>query len=173
VIATIPVKGITPDVINDHYYKRGQGMFAEARHYDNTERNGSKIFVGEWATREGTPTPNFGAALGDAAFLTGLERNSDVVIMSAYAPLLVNVNPGGMQWSSDLIGYDALTSYGSPSYYTQVMFACPSPRFRATSAMPSPANRSLSLATFGVSHCGGPAPPGCSSTCIDEAGICG
>ena len=74
-------------------------------------------------TREGTPTPNFGAALGDAAFLTGLERNSDVVIMSAYAPLLVNVNPGGVQWSSDLIGYDALTSYGSPSYYTQVMFA--------------------------------------------------
>ena len=64
-----------------------------------------------------------GAALGDAAFMTGLERNSDVVIMSAYAPLFVNVNPGGMQWSSDLIGYDALTSYGSPSYYAQVMFA--------------------------------------------------
>jgi alpha-N-arabinofuranosidase len=80
------------------------------------------IFVGEWATREGSPTPNFGAALGDAAFLTGLERNSDVVIMAAYAPLLVNVNPGGMQWSSDLIGYDALSSYGSPSYYAQVLF---------------------------------------------------
>ena len=60
---------------------------------------------------------------GDAAFLTGLERNSDVVVMSAYAPLFVNVNPGGMQWSSDLIGYDALNSYGSPSYYAQVMFA--------------------------------------------------
>ena len=61
--------------------------------------------------------------MGDAAFLTGLERNSDVVVMSAYAPLFVNVNPGGMQWSSDLIGYDAMTSYGSPSYYAQVMFA--------------------------------------------------
>jgi alpha-N-arabinofuranosidase len=123
VIATMPVKGITPDVVDDHYYKREQGMFTEARHYDNTDRNGPKIFVGEWATREGTPTPNMGAALGDAAFLTGLERNSDVVVMSAYAPLFVNVNPGGMQWSSDLIGYDALNSYGSPSYYTQVMFA--------------------------------------------------
>jgi alpha-N-arabinofuranosidase len=123
VIATMPVKGMTPDVVDDHYYKREQGMFEEARHYDNTDRNGPKIFVGEWATREGTPTPNFGAALGDAAFLTGLERNSDVVVMSAYAPLFVNVNPGGMQWSSDLIGYDALNSYGSPSYYTQVMFA--------------------------------------------------
>src|SRR6266480_1481426 len=98
-------------------------MFEEARHYDKTDRNGPKIFVGEWATREGSPTPNFGAALGDAAFMTGLERNSDVVIMSAYAPLFVNVNPGGMQWSSDLIGYDALNSYGSPSYYVQVMFA--------------------------------------------------
>jgi alpha-L-arabinofuranosidase len=123
VIATMPVKGITPDVVDDHYYKREQGMFEESKHYDATDRNGPKIFVGEWATREGSPTPNFGAALGDAAFLTGLERNSDVVIMSAYAPLFVNVGPGGMQWSSDLIGYDATNSYGSPSYYTQVMFA--------------------------------------------------
>jgi alpha-N-arabinofuranosidase len=123
VIATMPVKGVTPDVLDDHYYKRQQGMFEEAKHYDKTDRNGPKVFVGEWATREGTPTPNFGAALGDAAFMTGLERNSDIVIMSAYAPLFVNVNPGGMQWSSDLIGYDALNSYGSPSYYAQVMFA--------------------------------------------------
>ncbi len=123
IIATMPVKGITPDIVDDHYYKREKGMFEEAKHYDNTDRNGPKIFVGEWATREGSPTPNMGAALGDAAFLTGLERNSDVVVMAAYAPLFVNVNPGGMQWSSDLIGYDALNSYGSPSYYTQVMFA--------------------------------------------------
>ncbi len=122
-IATIPVTGVTPDVVDDHYYKREQGMFEEARHYDHADRSGPKIFVGEWATREGTPTPNFGAALGDAAFMTGLERNSDLVVMAAYAPLFVNVNPGGMQWSSDLIGYDALNSYGSPSYYAQVMFS--------------------------------------------------
>jgi alpha-N-arabinofuranosidase len=123
VIATIPVKGTTPDVVDDHYYKREQGMFELAKFYDKADRKGPKIFVGEWATREGTPTPNFGAALGDAAFLTGLERNSDVVVMSAYAPLFVNVNPGGMQWSTDLIGYDALNSYGSPAYHAQVMFA--------------------------------------------------
>ena len=55
--------------------------------------------------------------------MTGMERNSDIVIMASYAPLLVNVNPGGMQWESDLIGYDAISSYGSPSYYAQVMFA--------------------------------------------------
>lgn len=56
-------------------------------------------------------------------FMTGLERNSDLGVMAACAPLFVNVNPGGMQWGSDLIGYDALNSYGSPSYYAQVLFA--------------------------------------------------
>jgi alpha-N-arabinofuranosidase len=96
--------------------------FSDAGHYDNTDRNGPKIFVGEWATREGEPTSNLGAALGDAAWMTGMERNSDIIIMTCYAPLFVNVNPGGMQWESDLIGYDALTSYGSPSYWAQVMF---------------------------------------------------
>jgi alpha-N-arabinofuranosidase len=123
VIATTPVKGVKPDVVDDHYYKREQGMFDESKHYDKADRNGPRIFVGEWATREGSPTPNFGAALGDAAFMTGMERNADLVIMAAYAPLFVNVSPGGMQWSSDLIGYDALNTYGSPSYYAQVMFA--------------------------------------------------
>jgi alpha-N-arabinofuranosidase len=123
VIATMPVEGVTPDVVDDHYYKREQGMFELTRHYDTVNRNGPEIFVGEWATREGTPTPNMGAALGDAAFMTSMERNSDLIVMAAYAPLLVNVGPGGMQWASDLIGYDALNSYGSPSYYAQVMFA--------------------------------------------------
>jgi len=123
IIATMPVNGMKPDIVDDHYYRRESGMFEEARHYDKTDRDGPKIFVGEWATREGSPTTNFGGALGDAAFMTGMERNSDVVIMSAYAPLFVNVSPGGMQWSSDLIGFDALTSYGSPSYYAQAMFA--------------------------------------------------
>jgi alpha-N-arabinofuranosidase len=54
--------------------------------------------------------------------MTGLERNSDVVIMASYAPLFVNVNAGAMQWPTDLIGYDALNSYGSPAFYAQVMF---------------------------------------------------
>ena len=98
-------------------------FFQDATHYDKTDRNGPKIFVGEWATREGAPTPNFDAALGDAAWMTGMERNSDIIVMASYAPLFVNVNPGGMQWESDLIGYDAMKSYGSPSYYAQVMFA--------------------------------------------------
>ena len=123
-IATAPVTSVKPDVLDEHYYVRATQFFQDANHYDKTDRNGPKIFVGEWATREGTPTPNFGAALGDAAWMTGLERNSDIIVMAAYAPLLVNVSPGAsaMQWDTDLIGYNALKSYGSPSYYAQVIF---------------------------------------------------
>ena len=122
-IATTAVKSVRPDVVDDHYYVRATKFFEDTAHYDKTDRSGPKIFVGEWATREGSPTPNFGAALGDAAWMTGMERNSDLIVMAAYAPLLVNVNPGGMQWETDLIGYDALRSYGSPSYWAQVMFS--------------------------------------------------
>jgi alpha-N-arabinofuranosidase len=123
IIATMPIKSMKPDVVDDHYYLRAQQFFHDTTHYDKTDRNGPKIFVGEWATREGAPTPNFGSALGDAAWMTGLERNSDIVVMASYAPLLVRVDPGGMQWETDLIGYDAMHSYGSPSYYAQVMFS--------------------------------------------------
>ena len=122
-IATAPIKSVKPDVLDEHFYMSAEKSFSDAGHYDKTDRNGPKIFVGEWATREGEPTPNLESALGDAAWMTGMERNSDIVIMESYAPLFVNVNPGGMQWESDLIGYDALSSYGSPSYWTQVMFA--------------------------------------------------
>ncbi|HEX6496104.1 MAG TPA: alpha-L-arabinofuranosidase C-terminal domain-containing protein [Acidobacteriaceae bacterium] len=121
-IATTPVNTVKPDVIDDHYYRSATEFFNDTHHYDKTDRNGPKIFVGEWATREGAPTPNMGAALGDAAWMTGMERNSDLIVMASYAPLLTNVNPGALQWDTDLIGYDAVKSYGSPSYYAQVMF---------------------------------------------------
>jgi alpha-N-arabinofuranosidase len=121
-IATAPITTMKPDVLDDHYYVRATQNFHDANHYDHADRNGPKIFVGEWATREGSPTPDLNAALGDAAWMTGLERNSDLIVMASYAPLLVNVNPGGMQWETDLIGYDTMKSYGSPSYYAQVLF---------------------------------------------------
>jgi alpha-L-arabinofuranosidase len=124
-IATTPVKvkaGDEPDLIDDHYYKSPAEMFALVKHYDDAPRTGPKVFVGEWATRSGSPTPNFGDALGDAAWMTSMERNSDLIVMASYAPLLVNVSQGAMQWPTDLIGYDAGTSYGSPSYYAQCMF---------------------------------------------------
>lgn len=126
-IATTPVDessaSAKPDVIDDHYYKSPSEMFDLVHHYDDAPRTGPKVFVGEWATRSGSPTPNFGDALGDAAWMTSLERNSDLIVMASYAPLLVNVDPGAMQWPTDLIGFNAMTTYGSPSYYAQCMFA--------------------------------------------------
>ena len=111
------------DVIDEHYYRNANDMYRNAFQYDRYDRKGPKIFCGEWATREGSPTTNMNAALGDAAWMTCMERNSDICIMSCYAPLFVNVEPGGMQWASDLIGYDVLRAYGSPSYWAQVMFS--------------------------------------------------
>jgi alpha-N-arabinofuranosidase len=117
-----PVTLRSPDAFDEHYYRTAGEMESDAAHYDNYPRTGPKTFVGEWATREGSPTTNLNAALGDAAWMTGMERNSDVVVLASYAPLFVNVNPGAMQWPSDLIGFNTLSSYGSPSYYAQKMF---------------------------------------------------
>ncbi|MBO4812434.1 MAG: alpha-N-arabinofuranosidase [Prevotella sp.] len=111
------------DVIDEHYYRNAFDMYRNAFQYDRYDRKGPKIFCGEWATREGSPTTNMNAALGDAAWMTCMERNSDICIMSCYAPLFVNVEQGAMQWASDLIGYDVLNAYGSPSYWAQVMFS--------------------------------------------------
>jgi alpha-L-arabinofuranosidase len=121
--------GKRPAVLDEHYYRNSWEMWANASQYDKYDRNGPKIFVGEWATREGAPTTNLNAALGDAAWMTGMERNSDLIIMSCYAPLFVNVNtatataPKAWQWDSDLIGYNALNSFGSPAYYVQKLFS--------------------------------------------------
>lgn len=124
-IATMPVKVSSPDeepdVIDDHFYKPWGDMLDFTHYYDNAPRTGPKVFVGEWATLSGTPTPNFGGALADAAWMTSMERNSDLIIMSAYAPLTINVNGG--QWGTNLIGFNGTTAYGSVSYYAQALFA--------------------------------------------------
>jgi len=124
------VKSRLPDLVDEHFYRNQQDMEVNFHQYDNRSRaaDQSKVFVGEWATRVGSPTPNLAGALGDAAWMCGLERNADVVQMECFAPLFVNVsqltgNGRSMQWESDLIGYDALNSYGSPSYYVETMFA--------------------------------------------------
>ena len=128
VIATTKVASREPDLIDEHYYRSQEEMEAQSHMYDTRKRGGkTKVFVGEWATRVGSPTPNMAGALGDAAWMCCMERNSDLVVMSSYAPLFVNVSDlgrgGSMQWRSDLIGYDALSSYGSPSYYAQKLFS--------------------------------------------------
>ena len=118
------------DIIDEHYYRNTEGMYKAAQQYDSYDRNGPMIFCGEWASREGGPTTNLNAALGDAAWMTCMERNSDILVASCYAPLFVNVSQDGgqkkypgMQWESDLIGYDAFSAYVSPSYYAQCMFS--------------------------------------------------
>jgi alpha-L-arabinofuranosidase len=128
IIATTKVKSRVPDLLDEHYYRSEEEMEAHALDYDSYPRtNHTKIFCGEWATRVGSPTPDMAGALGDAAWMTGMERNSDLVVIASYAPLFVNVSDlargGSMQWRTDLIGYDALNSYGSPSYYAQKLFS--------------------------------------------------
>ncbi len=127
-ISTTPVKSRVADLNDEHYYKSEEEMESQSFMYDTRDRAAkTKIFVGEWATRVGSPTPNMAGALGDAAWMCCMERNADIVMMHCYAPLFVNVSDLGagrsMQWESDLIGYDALTSYGSPSYYAQKIFS--------------------------------------------------
>lgn len=123
------VKSRTPDLVDEHYYQSEEAMEHQSFKYDTYDRSRpAKVFVGEWATRVGSPTPNMAGALGDAAWMCCMERNADIVLMHCYAPLFVNVSQTNgmgrsMQWSSDLIGYDALNSYGSPSYYAQKIFS--------------------------------------------------
>jgi alpha-N-arabinofuranosidase len=128
------VKSRRPDVLDEHYYLKTEDFLARSpTFFDKYDRSGPEIFVGEWAAHEtafppwdkrskGLPsTPNFKAALGDAAFMASMERASDLVTMQCYAPLFANVND--YQWRPDLIGYDALRSYGAPSYHAFKLFS--------------------------------------------------
>ena len=129
IISTTAVRSRTADVNDEHTYVNETDMEAQSFKYDTYNRAAkSKIFVGEWATQPSSPTPNMGGALGDAAWMCCLERNADIVMMHCYAPLFVNVSrltgaDRTMQWSYNLIGYNALNSYGSPAYYAQQMFS--------------------------------------------------
>jgi alpha-L-arabinofuranosidase len=118
-IATTSVTSRTPDLIDEHYYLAPSAAQAATHKYDNRDRGSTKVFVGEWAAQEGRPTPDLNAALGDAAWLAGLIRNSDQVLMECYAPLFSHVKNN--VWATNLIAYDNLTSYVSPSYWAQYM----------------------------------------------------
>jgi len=131
------VRSRKPDLLDEHLYHSTEEFLGIASsNYDKYDRKGPKIFVGEWASREDkkirpmnkamltqAATGSMKATLGDAAFMTAMERNSDLVLMQCYAPLFVNVNEGAWQWRPNLIGYDALHCYGSPSYYAFKMFS--------------------------------------------------
>jgi alpha-L-arabinofuranosidase len=120
IIATSSDTGGSPyNVLDEHFYQSPQWFETNSNYFDNTPRGSSTIFIGEYASNQGSPTPNMASALGDTSWLLGLERNSDLVTMSAYAPLFVNV--GAYQWGTNLIGFNNTSAYGSPSYWAQVM----------------------------------------------------
>ncbi|HEV2436757.1 MAG TPA: alpha-L-arabinofuranosidase C-terminal domain-containing protein, partial [Verrucomicrobiae bacterium] len=110
-----------PDIVDEHYYESPESFMRRADQYDTYSRKGPKIFVGEYAVTQGAGQGNLRAAIGEAALMTGIERNSDVVLMASYAPLFVNVHHRA--WNPDLISFDGSRWFGSPSYYVQQMFS--------------------------------------------------
>ncbi len=117
---------LKPDLVDEHYYDSPQWFRENAARYDNYDRNHYKIFAGEYAAQSvATVSPdnknNWECALAEAAFMTGLERNADVVYMTSYAPLFAHVNR--WQWTPDLIWFDNLTSFGTANYYVQKLYA--------------------------------------------------
>ncbi len=111
--------------VDEHYYMAPEWFLANTHFYDNYPRE-VKVFSGEYAAH---PNRNGGiksantleGALAEAAFLTGVKRNADVVYMASYAPLFARINY--TQWAPDMIWFDAKTAYATPSYYVQKMFA--------------------------------------------------
>ena len=117
---------IGAEIIDEHYYKSPKWFRENADRYDSYDRNGPKIFAGEYAAQSvATASPenenNWECALSEAAFITGLERNADVVQLTSYAPLMAHTE--AWQWTPDLIWFDNLSSYGTPNYYVQQLFA--------------------------------------------------
>lgn len=120
------LRKINTDLIDEHYYKEPGWFLKNANRYDTYPKNGSKVLAGEYAAKvKGTAGPlqtsSWQCALAEACFMTGLERNADVVQMASYAPLFSNVD--AWQWSPDLIWVDNLTVFGTPGYYVQKLFS--------------------------------------------------
>jgi alpha-L-arabinofuranosidase len=109
------------DLLDEHYYFDPAWFWNNANRYDGYDRKGPKIYVGEYAVTRGCGQGNLDAALAEAAFMAGMERNSDIVRLASYAPLFVNVN--NRQWNPNAIVFDANRSYGTPSYHVQALFA--------------------------------------------------
>jgi alpha-L-arabinofuranosidase len=120
------LKHVNPELVDEHYYRPPKWFRDNATRYDNYDRNSYKIFAGEYAAQSVfTVSPdnknNWDCALSEAAFMTGLERNADVVNMCSYAPLFAHVD--GWQWTPDLIWFNNLASYGTANYQVQKLFS--------------------------------------------------
>lgn len=114
------------DIIDEHYYRRPEWFLQNASRYDKYDRNGPKIFAGEYAAQSDKTVSvknenNWQTALAEAAFLTGLERNAGVIHMASYAPLFAHID--GWQWRPDMIWVDNLRIHGTPNYYVQKLYS--------------------------------------------------
>jgi alpha-N-arabinofuranosidase len=124
--AQAELKKLNAEFVDEHYYKDPKWFRDNVTRYDKYDRSGPKIFAGEYAAQSvATVSPdnknNWETAFSEAAFMTGLERNADVVSLTSYAPLLAHVD--AWQWTPDLIWFNNLESYGSANYYVQKLFA--------------------------------------------------
>ena len=109
------------DLLDEHYYRTPAWFASKYHHYDDYDRNGPRIYVGEYAVTSNCGEGNLQAALGEAIYMMGMEINSDIVSMASYAPIFVNWHD--RHWMPDMIRYDAAQSWVSPSYYVQKMMA--------------------------------------------------
>jgi alpha-N-arabinofuranosidase len=121
------MRKLNVDLVDEHYYKSPDWFLKNAGRYDNYSRKGPKVFAGEYASHVKNmgdkPTVamnDFEAALAEACFMTGLERNADVVYQATYAPLFAHVE--GWQWRPDLIWFDNLNSVRTPNWYVQMLY---------------------------------------------------
>jgi alpha-L-arabinofuranosidase len=120
------LRSLNVDFIDEHYYRKPDWFIQNVRRYDNYPRNNVKVFAGEYAAQSDKTVSvnnknNWLSALSEAAFMTGLERNADVVQMASYAPLFAHAD--AWQWTPDLIWVDNLRAYGTTDYYVQQLFS--------------------------------------------------
>jgi len=121
------MRRLKADIVDEHYYMPPKWFRDNVGRYDDYPRTGPKVFAGEYAAQSsgggGRPENrnNWECALSEAAFMTGLERNADVVLMTSYAPLFAHVD--AWQWTPNLIWFDNLRAYGTPNYYVQKLFS--------------------------------------------------
>lgn len=120
------LRELNADIVDEHCYAKPDWFFNNTRRYDNYDRKGPKVFFGEYAAQSDRIASihnrnNLECAISEAAFMTGLERNAEVVRMASYAPLFAHID--GWQWTPNLIWVDNLRSYGTPNYYVQQLFA--------------------------------------------------
>jgi alpha-N-arabinofuranosidase len=120
------MRALKADIVDEHYYMEPKWFLDNVARYDNYPRTGPKVFAGEFAAQTAgiariDNRNNWEGALAEAAFMTGLERNADVVEMASYAPLFGHVD--AWQWTPNMIWFDNLRSYGTPNYYVQKLFS--------------------------------------------------